>query len=449
MSGRAAGYTGVMSTHLDPAALAARRARYLQLLGDDAALLVAPAHHHRNADTEYRYRQSSDLVYLTGWEDPEAVALFRPKSEQPFVLFVQPKDPEREVWTGIREGVAGARERYGADAAFPIHELASRLPALLFGYGTLHFRPGEDPAMDRTVFGAVRGMAKPAARNGGEIPWRYVEPGRLVGELRLRKEPGELARLREAARISAEAHRMAMRAGRAGVFEYEIEAIIDGHFRRQGGNGPGYTTIVGGGKNACILHYVTNREALRPGELCLVDAGCEYQYYTADITRCWPVDGRFSGAQRDLYEVVLRAEVDAIEAARVGRPYRDMHDIAVRRLVEGMIALGLLEGDVDDNIHRETFKRYYMHGTGHWLGMDVHDAGAYWHGFSSRPLEEGMVTTVEPGLYIPPDDLQAPEAFRGLGIRIEDDIHVTADGPENLTLACPKTIADVEAACRG
>ena len=436
-----------MSTHPDAAVFAARRARYLERLGDDAALLVAPHHAHRNADAEYRYRQSSDLVYLTGWEDPEAVALFRPKSETPYVLFVQPKDPEREVWTGIRPGVVGAKELHGADAAFPIHELASRLPTLLFGYGTLHYRPGDDAGMDRTVFGAIRGMAKPAARNGGEIPWRYAEPSRLVGELRLRKGPEELERLRMAARISAEAHVLAMGEGRPGVGEYELDALIDGHFRKRGGNAPGYTTIVGGGANACILHYVTNRERLRDGDLCLVDAGCEYAYYTADITRTWPVNGRFSGAQRALYEVVLRAECDAIEVARVGRPYRDMHDVAVRRLTEGMIALGILHGDVDDNIHRETFKRYYTHGTGHWLGMDVHDAGAYWHGFQSRVLEPGMVMTVEPGLYIPPDDADVPEAFRGIGIRIEDDIHVTEDGPENLTLACPKHVAEVEAAC--
>jgi Xaa-Pro aminopeptidase len=230
------------------------------------------------------------------------------------------------------------------------------------------------------------------------------------------------------------------------VHEYEIEAIVDGWFRRNGGNGPGYTTIVGGGANACILHYVTNRDALRPGDLCLVDAGCEYRYYTADITRTWPVSGRFSGPQRALYEVVLDAQLLAIDAARVGRNYKDMHDVAVRRLTEGMVELGLLKGSVDENIHQEAFKRYYMHGTGHWLGLDVHDAGQYWHGFASRLLEPGMVLTVEPGLYIPPDDEQAPAAFRGIGIRIEDDIHVTDAGPENLTAACPKSIADVEAA---
>ena len=436
-----------MLTHTEPAVHAARRARYLQSLGDEAALLVAPAHHHRNADSEYRYRQSSDLFYLAGWEYPEAVALFRPKSEVPFILFVQPKDPEREVWTGIREGTDGATARYGADAAFSIHELGNRLGALLLGYGTLHYRAGEDTTLDRSVFGAIRGMAKPAGRNGGEIPWQYVEPGRLVGELRIRKEPAEIELLREAGRSSGAAHARAMAVGKPGAFEYEVEAAVDGHFRASGGNAPGYTTIVGGGKNACILHYVTNREVLRAGDLCLVDAGCEYKYYTADITRTFPVNGRFSGPQRALYEVVLRAQLDAIDAARVGRPFKDMHDVAVRRLTEGMIELGLLEGEVDDNIHREAFKRYYMHGTGHWLGLDVHDSGLYWHGFDSRALEAGMVLTVEPGIYVPPDDEKAPAEFRGIGIRIEDDIHVTDAGPDNLTVSCPKTIADVEAAC--
>ncbi len=438
-----------MLQHTDSALHADRRIRYLEALGTDAAMLVAPGHHHRNADSEYRYRQASDLFYLTGWEDPEAVALFRPGAEQPFVMFVQPRDKEREVWTGRREGVAGAMERYGADAAYPIAELPGRLGALLFGYGTLHYRPGDDPPLDRALFAAVRSMAKPAARNGGEIPWTFVDAGRLVGEMRVRKEPAELALLREAARISCEAHTLAMGSGRAGVHEYEVEAIVDGWFRRNGGNGPGYTTIVGGGANACILHYITNREALREGDLCLVDAGCEYRYYTADITRTWPVGGCFSGPQKALYEVVLEAQLQAIDAARVGRNYKDMHDAAVRRLTEGLVHLGLLQGSVDENIHQEHFKRYYMHGTGHWLGLDVHDAGLYWGGFVSRKLEAGMVLTVEPGLYVPADDEKAPEAFRGIGIRIEDDIHVTVDGPENLTAACPKSIAAVEAACGG
>ncbi len=438
-----------MLAHTDPAVHAARRARFLAALDADAALVCSPPHHHRNADSEYRYRQASDLFYLTGWEDPEVVALFRPKSELPFILFVQPKDPEREVWTGIREGVAGARERYGADAAYPISELGSRLGHLLQGYGTLHHRLGDDLAIDASVHRAVRGHAKVAARNGAELPWRFVDPGKSLGEMRITKEPGEVALLRRAGEISAEAHVLAMRAGRPGVFEYEVEAAVDGHFRRSGGNGPGYTTIVGGGNNANILHYVTNREVLREGDLCLVDAGCEYRYYTADITRTWPVSGRFSGPQRELYEVVLQAQVDAIDCARAGRAYREMHDVAVRRLVEGMVHLGILQGDVDHNIVTETYRRYYMHGTGHWLGLDVHDAGAYWHGFASRPLAPGMVLTAEPGLYIPRDDERAPEAFRGTGIRIEDDVLVTEGDPDVLTRDCPKTVADVERACAG
>ncbi|MBM4392428.1 MAG: aminopeptidase P N-terminal domain-containing protein [Deltaproteobacteria bacterium] len=437
-----------MLPHTDPVAHAARRARYLEALGPAAALVVAPPHHHRNADAEYRYRQASDLFYLTGWEDPEVAALFRPGSELPFILFVQPKDPEREVWTGVREGVAGARERYGADAAFPFSELGSRLGTLLQGYASLHYRLGDDAALDESLHRALRGHAKVAARNGCALPHAFVDPGKALGEMRLLKEPAEVHLLREAGRISAEAHVLAMGAGRPGVHEYEVEAIVDGHFRRKGGNGPGYTTIVGGGNNACILHYITNREPLRDGDLCLVDAGCEYRYYTADITRTWPVNGRFSGPQRDLYEVVLAAQLAAIDCARSGRAYRDMHDVAVRCLVEGMVNLGILHGNVEENIVSEAYRRYYMHGTGHWLGLDVHDAGAYWHGFASRPLEPGMVLTVEPGLYIPAGDSLAPEAFRGIGIRIEDDVLVTTGAPDVLTRDCPKAVDEVEAACR-
>ena len=440
-----------MLAHTDPVRHAARRAAYLASLGCDAALVVAPHHHHRNADSEYRYRQCSDLFYLTGWEDPEVVALFRPHSDLPFVLFVQPKDPEREVWTGVREGVAGAKERYGADAAFPIGELGARLAQLLQGYETLHYQFGDDSALDGQVTSTIRGYHKVANRNGAPLPWRFVDPGRALGEMRLVKEPGEIELLREAGRISAEAHALAMRTGRPGVHEYEVEAAVDGHFRKKGGNGPGYTTIVGGGKNACILHYITNREPLKKGDLCLVDAGCEYRYYTADITRTFPVSGKFSGAQKDLYNVVLAAQLDGIDCARAGRPFRDMHDVAIRRLAEGLVELGFFggEADVDEVIVDERYRKYYMHGTGHWLGLDVHDAGAYWHGFASRPLEAGMVLTVEPGLYIPADDTDAPKAFRGLGIRIEDDVHVTTGEPDVLTAGCPKTVKEVEAACRG
>ncbi|MDP2311466.1 MAG: aminopeptidase P N-terminal domain-containing protein [Pseudomonadota bacterium] len=427
----------------------ARRTRVVTALGGDAMLVFGAHHQSRNGDSEYRYRQSSDLWYLSGWEDPESAVLLRPGADHPFVMFVQPKDRSREVWTGFRAGLEGARERFGADAAFPWSELGARLPELLAGWGTLHYAWGEDGDRDRTVFRALSGLGRVAPRNGLATPHQLVDARRLLGELRLQKDAAEVALLRRAADITAEAHVAAMRLGRPGVAEYEVEAEIDGLFRRRGGNGPGYTTIVGGGTNACVLHYITNREPLRAGDLCLVDAGCEYANYTADVTRTWPVSGRFSAPQRRLYEIVLASQIAAIDAARAGRPYKAMHDAAVRVLTEGMVDVGLLDGDVETLILEEGFRRYYMHGTGHWLGLDVHDPGAYHVGGASRALQPGMVVTVEPGLYVAPDDERAPAAFRGIGIRIEDDILVTEGEPDVLTAACPKSVADVEAACGG
>lgn len=424
-----------------------RRAAFVAALGDHAALVYGAPHALRNGDSEYRYRQGSDLYYLTGWEDPESAALFRPGADQPYVLFVQPKDPEREVWTGRRPGVEGARERFGADAAFPIRELPQRLGDLCQGYPTLHYAFGEDAARDATVFAALRGPARVAERNGLCVPRSLVDVRSTVAELRLRKSPEELDRLRRAAAITVEAHLAAMGRGRPGITEYEVEAEVDYTFRRRGGNGPGYTTIVGGGVNATILHYVTNEAPLRDGDLCLVDAGCEFQYYTADVTRTWPVNGRFSGAQRDLYEVVLAAHRAGIAAARPGGLFRGVHEAALLVLVQGMVELDLLEGDVHELITEEAYKPWFMHGTSHWLGLDVHDPGAYFSGLRSRPLEPGHVITVEPGLYLPHDDPRVPEALRGIGIRIEDDVVVTEDAPVVLTAACPTAIVDVEAAC--
>jgi Xaa-Pro aminopeptidase len=432
-----------------PEVYAHRRAAALAALGDGAALVFGAPHAIRSGDAEYRYRQSSDLWYLCGWEDPEAAALLRPGAEHPFVLFVQPKERSREVWTGFRPGVEGARERYGADAAFPIAELPSRLGELLVGWGTLHYAFGEDADRDRTVFRAVQAPARVAARNGLATPHHLVDARRLLGEMRLFKDDAEIATLRRAAAITAEAHIAAMRLGRPGVAEYEVEAEIDGLFRRRGGDGPGYTTIVGGGANACVLHYISNRAPLRAGDLCLVDAGCEYACYTADVTRTWPVSGRFTAPQRRLYELVLDAQRVAIDAARAGRPYKAMHDAAVRVLTQGMVDTGLLEGEVDTLIADEAYRRYYMHGTGHWLGLDVHDAGAYHLCGASRLLAPGMVLTVEPGIYVPPDDESAPAEYRGIGIRIEDDVLVTAGDPDVLTAACPKAVAEVEATCGG
>ncbi len=424
----------------------ARRAAALAALGADAALLFAAPHANRNGDSEYRYRADSDVFYLTGWEDPECAVLLRPGSDHPFILFVQPKDATMEVWTGFRHGVDGARTLFGADVAFPISELPSRLGVLLQGYETLHYRVGSEH--DESVFRAIRSAGRAGARNGLPLPWRFHDPRRLLGELRLTKAADEIATLRRAAEISAAAHILAMNVGTPGTPEYVVEATVDGHFRAAGGNGPGYTTIVGGGRNACTLHYITNRDVLKAGDLCLVDAGCEVDCYTADLTRTWPVSGRFSPAQRRLYEIVLASQIAAIDCARAGHPFRQMHDVAVRVLTEGMVRVGLLAGEVGALIREEKHRKYYMHGTGHWLGLDVHDESAYQVGLSSRLLAAGMVVTVEPGLYVPADAVDAPSEFRGIGIRIEDDVLVTEGDPDVLTRACPKSVDAIEAACR-
>ncbi len=427
---------------------AAHRKALLDRMEEDEAVLVFGAPHPlRNGDSEYRYRPDSDLYWLTGWEDAE-VAVFLRNGEEPLTMFVQPKDREREVWTGFRPGPEGAKADYGADAAFDFDALATELPRLLQGVSTLHYAFGRSHDEDALLLGAIHKAARAARRNGLSVPETFHSPRRLLHEARLRKTPDEIAVLREAARVTGLAHRAAMALAAPGRFEYEVESLIDFTFRRHGGNGPGYTSIVAGGANACVLHYITNREALRDGDLLLIDAGCELGYYTADVTRTFPVNGTFTGPQRQVYEIVLAAQHAAIDAARPGRPYNDMHDAAVRVLTEGMVSLGLLEGDVDALIEEEAFKKYYMHGTGHWLGLDVHDVGAYGRRGGSRPLQPGMVVTVEPGLYIPPDDEGAPEALRGIGIRIEDDVLVTEGDPDVLTGDIPKSIADVEAACR-
>ncbi len=439
---------------IQPAELQAwadHRRAVLDRLEPGQAMLLFGAHHHlRNGDAEYRYRQVSDLLYVSGWEDPEVAVLLRPDGDRRFQMWVQPKDPEREVWTGVREGTEGAVERYGADHASPWGQLEAELGEQLLGVHTLYYAAARDPQQDALVMRAIAGVRRKAERElFVPVPSAFVDPGRVLHELRLSKTEHELSLLREAARITSQAHVAAMSAAKDGVFEYELEALIDYRFRTLGGNGPGYTSIVGGGAGACILHYITNREPLRAGDLVLIDAGCEYRNYTADVTRTFPVDGTFTAAQRELYQLVLDVEVACIESVRPGLCFSSLHELAVRLLTEGMVRLGLLEGEVDQLIEDKDYRRYYMHGTSHWLGMDVHDVGAYVGEGESRRLQPGMVFTVEPGLYVPPDDERAPERFRGMGVRIEDDILVTQDGYEVLTAGCPKTIEDVEAACRG
>ncbi len=433
----------------DPAVYAARREALLQALGPEAVAIVRSLPERlRNGDSFHRFRQHSDVYYLTGFVEPETTVVLRPGAEtERVVMFVRPRDPEAETWEGRRAGVEGAKERYGADAAYPASELAQRLPDLIANRDELHYALGLDDEMDRLVSRTIARLRR-TERKGARPPRAVIDPRIALHELRLFKRPEELALLRKAAAITTDAHLAAMAAGRPGVFEHELEAIIDYTFRRRGGGGPGYGTIVGAGENATILHYVDNRCAIADGDLVLVDAGCEYEHYTADITRTWPASGRFSPEQRALYELVLDTQKSAVARAVPGATIDQLHDHCVRRLTEGLISLGLLEGPADARIEDAGYKKYFMHGTSHWLGLDVHDVGAYTRGGQARPLEPGMVITVEPGLYVAADAPNVPERMRGIGVRIEDDVAITAGGNEVLTAACPKEIADVEAACR-
>jgi len=433
---------------MDMAVFARRRAEYMKAIGPRAVAVVrsppdlpASIHHHK-------FRQSSDLYYLTGFAEPDATLVLRPGGPDRFVLFVRPRDPEREVWDGRRAGIEGAVERYGADAAYPSAELYKRLPELISNVDELHYALGVDPSFDRTITRALSQL-RASERRGNRPPRRVVDPRYALHEMRLRKSPEEIALLRKAAEITAEAHVSAMAAARPGATEYELEALIDYTFRRRGGAGPGYTTIVGAGENATILHYVENASTLREGELVVVDAGCEYEFYTADVTRTFPVSGRFTPAQRRMYEVVLRAQEEAIRMTRPGVTVEDLHARCVELLTEGMVELGLLEGPAAARVADGSYKKYYMHRTSHWLGMDVHDVGAYTDpDGAARPLEPGMVITIEPGLYVAASAEPAPADLRGAGVRIEDDVLVTDSGCEVLTAAVPKQVDDIERACR-
>ncbi|MEC7986727.1 MAG: aminopeptidase P N-terminal domain-containing protein [Myxococcota bacterium] len=421
------------------------RKAFLEALGKDAAIVFSAEHHLRNGDAEYLYRQNSDFLYLSGWKDPDAVLLFRPQSEQPFVMFVQPKDRSKEIWTGRRPGPVGAVEDFGASAAYPISELRKRLPSLLQGFPRLHHCFAQNAENDKILMKALASARKLAKGNGMSYPEVFLDLSHTLHRLRLYKRPEEIEIMRKAAAITNEAHRAAMTITKPGVHEYELESIISHTFRKNGAVGTGYTSIVGGGENAVILHYIENDAVLEDDTLVCVDAGCEYQWYTADVTRTWPVNGTFNSAQKRLYEAVLKSQYAAIDAARVGNQFLDVHHAAIESLVESLIELGFLEGEVQEHVAEQSYRKWYMHGTSHWLGMDVHDVGPYAAMGESIALEPGMVLTIEPGLYVAGDDEDAPEEFRGMGIRIEDDILISADGPVNLTEAVPKTVADIEA----
>jgi Xaa-Pro aminopeptidase len=422
-----------------------RRARALAAFSDGTAVIPSGRTIPRNGDSSYPFRQQSDFYYLTGFNEPDALlVLAAGHPEHRSVLFLRRRDRSQEIWDGKRLGVENAVETLGVDAAFPIDELAQRLPEYLADARVLHYAIGNDPAMDRTVQTAME-EARAKTRRKGRAPRSIVEPSLVLDEMRLHKGDGEIATMRRAAEITRAGHVAGMRATRPGSYEYEIQAVIESAYRSGGAQGLAYESIVAGGDNATTLHYVSNRDVLAAGTLLLVDSGCELDCYATDVTRTWPVDGRFTPEQRAIYDVVLAAQIAGIERVRPGVPRTEFLDAAVRVITEGLIELGLLTGSLDENLERQTYRDYYMHGTGHWLGLDVHDAGAYRdESDAAVRFRPGMVTTVEPGLYVR-RDLDCDDRFKGIGVRIEDDVLVTPDGNENLTAAIPKGIEELEA----
>ncbi len=429
-----------------------RRDRFLEKLDGKAAVIPAASLVTHHADCEYPFRQNSDFWYLTGFDEPEAVALFlphRPVGEQ-YVLFVLPKEPAIEVWNGFRWGTEGAVSIFGADISHPLNELHKRLPYYLKGAEGIAFRVGKHQKIEPLVLQVWAEQLDRLPRNG-QGATSVVAPCPFLHSLRLRKDSWEVDRLREAARISSEAHELARTTACPGMSERELQAVIEHYFLSQGARGPAYSSIVAGGENACVLHYTSNSSLLLDGDLLLIDAGCSLSdYYNGDITRTFPINGRFSGEQKDLYELVLEAQLAALEAVEPGNNAEAVHMTAVKVLVEGLVELRLLRGNVDSLIEQGAYRHFYMHRTGHWLGLDVHDVGAYRLGEFPVELEPGMVLTVEPGIYVS-DRLPVPEGqpsiqdrWKGIGIRIEDDVLVTNTGNDVLTTGAAKSVNEIQ-----
>ena len=422
-----------------------RRRALLKAIGPDGiAILPGAREVIRNRDVHYPFRQASDFTYVTGFPEPDAVAVFAPgRKEGEFILFCRPRDPEREQWDGYRAGVEGAIATYQADQAHPVSELDSLMPGLLDGRTPVLFPIGADPAFEARVFGWVN-QVRANVRTGAVAPEIFVTIESVLHEQRLKKSAAESALMRQAARLSAAGHCRLMQRCRPGLGEGDLETEFIHHCAARGARYQAYPPIVAGGRHACVLHYVENDAPLKDGDLVLVDAGCEWHGYASDITRTFPVNGRFSVPQRELYELVLAAQRAAIAKARPGNRWIEPHEAAVKVLTKGLIRLGILEGKPSQLIKDEAYKPYYMHRTGHWLGMDVHDVGHYKRRGEWRRLEPGMVLTVEPGLYLPATDA-VPEPYRLIGIRIEDDVSITADGNEVLSAGVPTDPDAIEA----
>ncbi|MCF5467623.1 Xaa-Pro aminopeptidase [Pseudomonas syringae] len=422
-----------------------RKALMAQMEPDSIAILPAAAVAIRNRDVEHVYRQDSDFQYLSGFPEPEAVVVLIPGREYgEYVLFCRERNPERELWDGLRAGQEGAIRDFGADDAFPISDIDDILPGLIEGRDRVYSAMGSNPEFDRHLMDWIN-VIRSKAHLGAQPPKEFVALDHLLHDMRLYKSAAEIKVMRGAAEISARAHVRAMQACRAGLHEFSLEAELDYEFRRGGSKMPAYGSIVASGRNACILHYQQNDAVLKDGDLVLIDAGCEIDCYASDITRTFPVNGRFSPEQKAIYELVLKSQYAAFEAIGPDKHWNQAHEATVQVITAGLVELGLLQGDVDQLIQAEAYKAFYMHRAGHWLGMDVHDVGEYKVGGEWRVLEIGMTLTVEPGIYISPDNLDVAKKWRGIGVRIEDDVVVTRRGCEILSGGVPKTVAEIEA----
>jgi Xaa-Pro aminopeptidase len=422
-----------------------RKALMAQMVPNSIAILPAATVTIRNRDVEHAYRQDSDFQYLSGFGEPEAVIALIPGREHgEYVLFCRERDPQRELWDGLRSGQEGAIRDYGADDAFPITDIDDILPGLIEGRDRVYTAMGSHPEFDRHLMEWVN-QIRSKANLGAQPPKEFVALDHLLHDMRLYKSAAEVKVMREAAAISARAHTRAMQAARAGLHEYSLEAELDYEFRRGGARLTAYGSIVAAGRNTCILHYQENSAPLRDGDLVLIDAGCELDCYASDITRTFPVSGRFSPEQRAIYEIVLEAQQAAFAQIAPGKHWNQAHEATVRVITEGLVRLGLLVGDVGELIAAEAHRGFYMHRAGHWLGLDVHDVGEYKVGGEWRVLEPGMALTVEPGIYISPQNEQVPKKWRGIGVRIEDDVVVTRTGCEVLTAGVPKAVDEIEA----
>ncbi|MFQ5470609.1 MAG: Xaa-Pro aminopeptidase [Gammaproteobacteria bacterium] len=423
-----------------------RRKKLMQIMGSNSiAILPAPLTQYRNRDVEYPYRPDSDFYYLTGFSEPDSVAVLVPDRQQAqYLLFCNERDPKVEIWSGPRAGQEGACEVFGADDAFPIADIDDILPGLLEDKETVYYTMGCNTEFDHKLMEWVN-QVKQKSRVGVHAPVEFVALDHHVHEMRLYKSKHEIKLMKKAASISAEAHKRAMRICQPGMMEYQIESELVHEFMQHGCKSPAYPSIVGGGKNACVLHYIANDQPLNDGDLLLIDAGVENKGYASDITRTFPVNGKFTDAQKAIYEIVLAAQKAAIDEVKPGNHWNDAHEVAVKVIVKGLIKLGILKGTVRSVIKDESYRRFYAHRTGHWLGMDVHDVGDYKVGGVWRLLEPGMVLTVEPGIYIPAGTKGVAKKWWDIGVRIEDDVLVTRDGHEILSKNVPKSVDEIEA----